>query len=69
MAVYAAQAAHSVSWNDLKVQLARQPREQTNLSLRWIANRLHVGSWTYLSNLLGAPTKAPASCRNPLPLF
>jgi len=23
------------------------------MSLKWIANELHMGSWTYVSNLLG----------------
>jgi hypothetical protein len=35
-----------------KVKLARQLREQTTMTLRWIADRLQMGSWTYVSNLL-----------------
>jgi putative transposase len=35
-----------------KVKLARQLRAETTMTLRWIADRLHMGSWTYVSNLL-----------------
>jgi hypothetical protein len=35
-----------------KVQLARRLRAETTMSLRWIADRLQMGSWTYVSNLL-----------------
>jgi len=35
-----------------KVKLARQLRAQTTMTLRWIAERLRMGSWTYVSNLL-----------------
>jgi putative transposase len=35
-----------------KVKLARQLRAETPMTLRWIADRLHMGSWTYVSNLL-----------------
>ena len=27
-------------------------RQETTMSLKWIAQRLHMGSWTYASNLL-----------------
>jgi len=37
-----------------KVALARRLRQETTMSLKWIARRLHMGSWTYLSNLLHA---------------
>jgi hypothetical protein len=26
--------------------------EEATMSLKWIAQRLHMGSWTYVSNLL-----------------
>jgi hypothetical protein len=44
-----------------KVMLARRLREQTTMSLKWIAHRLHMGSWTYVSNLLNLkpPTLQP----------
>jgi REP element-mobilizing transposase RayT len=38
--------------NKDKVKLARQLRTETTMTLRWIANRLQMGSWTYVSNLL-----------------
>jgi hypothetical protein len=38
-----------------KVMLARRLRQETTLSLKWIAQRLQMGSWTYVSNLLNEP--------------
>ena len=35
-----------------KVKLARRLRAETTMTLRWIAGRLQMGSWTYVSNLL-----------------
>jgi len=35
-----------------KVALARELRSQTTMSLKWIARRLQMGSWTHVSNLL-----------------
>jgi hypothetical protein len=35
-----------------KVLLARRLRQETTMSLKWIAERLHMSSWTYVSNLL-----------------
>jgi len=35
-----------------KVALARDLRSQTTMSLKWIAQRLEMGSWTHVSNLL-----------------
>ena len=35
-----------------KIRLARELREETTMSLKWIATRLKMGSWTYVSNLL-----------------
>jgi REP-associated tyrosine transposase len=35
-----------------KVALARVLRSQTTMSLKWIARRLEMGSWTHVSNLL-----------------
>jgi hypothetical protein len=35
-----------------KVLLARRLRQETTMSLKWIAQRLHMGSWTDVSNLL-----------------
>jgi REP element-mobilizing transposase RayT len=36
----------------VKLRLARRLRRETTMSLKWIARRLHMGSWTYVSNLL-----------------
>lgn len=35
-----------------KVMTARRLRQETTMSLKWIAQRLHMGTWTYVSNLL-----------------
>jgi hypothetical protein len=35
-----------------KVALARALRSPTTMSLKWIARRLEMGSWTRVSNLL-----------------
>jgi hypothetical protein len=35
-----------------KVKLARQLRTGTTMTLRWIADRWQMDSWTYVSNLL-----------------
>ncbi len=35
-----------------KVETARMLRQQTTMTLKWIAQHLHMGSWTYVSNLL-----------------
>jgi len=32
--------------------MARRLRQETTMSLKWIAQRLQMGSWTYVSNLL-----------------
>jgi hypothetical protein len=37
-----------------KVALARDLDHQTTVSLKWIAQRLEMGSWTHVSNLLSA---------------
>jgi len=38
--------------DNVKVALARRWRQETTMSLKWIARRLHMGSWTCVSNLL-----------------
>ena len=35
-----------------KVKLAQRVRKETIMTLAWIAQRLQMGSWTYVSNLL-----------------
>ncbi|MCX6885229.1 MAG: transposase [Verrucomicrobia bacterium] len=36
----------------VKVELARRLRRETTMSLKWIAQRVHMGTWTNVSNLL-----------------
>ena len=36
-----------------KVATARRLRNEPTMTLKGIAHRLHLGSWTYVSNLLG----------------
>jgi REP element-mobilizing transposase RayT len=43
----------------VKVSLAQRLRRETTMSLKWIARRLHMGSWTYVSNLLHGKRKHP----------
>ena len=38
--------------NKVKVSLARLLLRETTMSLKWIARRPHMGSWTCVSNLL-----------------
>ena len=40
-----------------KVRIARRLRRETTMTLKWIADRLNMGSWTHLSNLLSKQTK------------
>ena len=35
-----------------KVKMARKLRQETTMTLKWIAQRLQMGTWTYVSNLL-----------------
>ena len=51
-----------------KVMLARRLREETTMSLKWIAKRLQMGSRTYVSNLLNAKPP-PLECQGSLGLF
>jgi len=37
-----------------KVRIAARIRQETTMSLKWIAEHLAMGSWTYVSNLLAA---------------
>src|SRR4051812_6821993 len=36
----------------VKVRLAEQLRRETTMTLKWIAKRLRMGTWTYVSHLL-----------------
>ena len=51
----AAELAKRRKGDPAKVALARQLRAQTTMTLKWIAQELSMGSWTYVSNLLGQP--------------
>ena len=42
-----------------KVTVARRLRHETTMSLNWIARRLHMGTWTYVSNLLHQEPSQP----------
>ncbi len=42
-----------------KVRIARRLRKETTMSLKWIAERLQMGSWTYVSNLLNQKPESP----------
>ena len=42
----------------VKVALAGRLRRETTMSLRWIAEKLFMGTWTHASNLLSAARKA-----------
>jgi putative transposase len=44
-----------------KVLMARRLRRETTLSLKWIAVRLQMGTWTYVSNLLNAKPQASSA--------
>ena len=37
-----------------KAKMAARLRAETKMTLKWIANRLAMGVWTNVSNLLGA---------------
>jgi len=43
-----------------KVRIARRLRRETTMTLGWIARRLGMGVWTYVSNLLGATAETGA---------
>lgn len=47
-----------------KVSLARRLRRETPMTRQWIADRLHIGSASYVSHLLRAPDQARASGTN-----
>ena len=52
----------------VKVQLARLLRAESTMSLKWIAGRLQMGSWTYVSNLLHAKPNTQRLNQDLLPL-
>ncbi len=48
-----------VSVLTIDTSIARRLRGETTMSLKWIAQRLGMGSWTCVSNLLGQKPKCP----------
>src|SRR4030095_13258973 len=50
---------HRLMGDAYKVAIARRLRQETTMSLKWIAQRLHMGSWTYVSNLLHEQQENP----------
>ena len=51
-----------------KVLLARRLRQETTMSLKWIAERLQMGTWTYVSNLLNEPPETQPQAQEVLSL-
>ena len=51
-----------------KVMLARRLRQETTMSLKWIAARLQMGTWTCVSNLLNEPPETQPQAQEGLPL-
>ena len=43
-------------------------RQETTMSLKWIAQRLQMGTWTYVSNLLNEPPETQPQAQEVLPL-
>ena len=48
----------------VKVELARQLRQETTMTLQWIAKNLSMSSWTYVSNLLRPVQPASSSVKD-----
>ena len=44
-----------------KVAIARRLRKETSVTLKWIANRLRMGTWTHTANCIYATTARPAA--------
>jgi hypothetical protein len=44
-----------------KVRIARRLRAETTMTLAWIAQRLNMGVWTHVSNLLRADARSVKS--------
>lgn len=43
---------HRAKGDPGKIRLARRLRAETSVTLKWIAEHLHMGSWTHVSNRL-----------------
>ena len=50
----------------IKVRLARRLRKQSTVTLKWIAQRLCMGTWAHLANLLrpSATAKSTSSVKD-----
>jgi hypothetical protein len=46
----------------VKIALAQRLRKETTMSLKSIAERLQIGSWSYVSNLLAARRHGKKRC-------
>jgi hypothetical protein len=46
-----------------KVEIAWRLRQQTTMTLKWIAQRLRMGTWTHVSNCLGQRRKESEKCQ------
>ena len=40
-----------------KVRVAMRLRQETTMTLKWVAEELHMGAWTHVSNLLSRERK------------
>jgi putative transposase len=45
-----------------KIRIALRLRQETTMTLKWIARRLKMGTWTYVSNCLGFERKLKLKC-------
>jgi putative transposase len=70
-----ADLARSRKGDPVKIALASQLRRETTMTLKWLAQRLHMGAWTHLNNRLyfarqkeaRRPSKKPRE-RRPVPI-
>jgi hypothetical protein len=46
----------------VKIAAARRLRKETTMTLKWIAERLQMGSWTYVFNLLATNRDRKQRC-------
>ena len=56
-----------LGWDEDQLR-ARRLRQETTMSLKWIAARLQMGTWTYVSNLLNEPPETQPQAQEVLPL-
>ena len=63
-------ALESYRWSSYPdyLRLARRLRQETTMSLKWIAQRLQMGTWTYVSNLLNEPPETQPQAQEVWPL-